>query len=140
MTLSKIKISVEFIGMASDIANKYNPAIHHRRSIRIKQYDYSQVGAYFVTICTYNREGLFGDIVDGEIRLNEWGHVVEDCWEWLDKQYAYVDLDTWIIMLNHLHEIIVITDDKYSRGVGEPPIRQNWQAEQRQPNINHWDA
>jgi REP element-mobilizing transposase RayT len=115
--------------MASDIANKYNPAIHHRRSIRIKQYDYSQVGAYFVTICTYNREGLFGDIVDGEIRLNEWGHVVEDCWEWLDKQYAYVDLDTWIIMLNHLHGIIVITDDKYSRGVGEPPIRQNWQAE-----------
>ena len=53
--------------------------------------------------------------VDGEIRLNEWGHVVEDCWEWLDKQYAF-ELDTWINMPNHLHRIIVITDDKYSRG------------------------
>jgi REP element-mobilizing transposase RayT len=113
--------------MASDIANKYNPAIHHRRSIRIKQYDYSQVGAYFVTICTYNREGLFGDIVDGEIRLNEWGHVVEDCWEWLDKQYAYVDLDTWIIMLNHLHGIIVIVGGLANR----PYVRTG-----RQSNAN----
>ena len=51
----------------------YNPNIHHRRSIRLKEYDYSQNGAYFVTICVQNRECLFGEIVDGEMVLNDAG-------------------------------------------------------------------
>ena len=84
---------------------------HHRRSIRLQGYDYRQAGAYFVTACTQNRTPLFGEIVDGEMRLNELGQIIADSWNWLSDQYPYVSLDAWIIMPNHLHGIIVITDE-----------------------------
>jgi hypothetical protein len=60
---------------------KYDPEKHHRHSIRLKEYDYTQVGAYFVTICTWGRECLFGEIVDGEMRLNECGEIVAQTWK-----------------------------------------------------------
>jgi len=88
----------------------YDPYKHRRRSIRLKAYDYTQAGAYFVTMCTRNRERLFGRIVDGEMHLNQHGRIVAGCWEWLSKQYAYADIDEWVIMPNHLHGIIGITD------------------------------
>ena len=56
---------------------KYNSEIHRRRTIRLKEYDYSQPGAYFVTICTYNRECLFGSMLDGEMIVNENGKIVD---------------------------------------------------------------
>lgn len=90
---------------------KYDPARHHRRSIRLKGYDYTQMGAYFVTICAQNRECLFGDVVDGEMRLNDAEGIVAESWQWLATQHDYVELDAWIIMPNHLHGIIVITDN-----------------------------
>ncbi|MFM6002243.1 MAG: hypothetical protein ACKPA7_02630, partial [Sphaerospermopsis kisseleviana] len=58
----------------------YNPEIHHRRSIRLKGYNYSQIGAYCVTICTHHRNCLFGEIVDGEMKLNTNGEVAKGCW------------------------------------------------------------
>jgi REP element-mobilizing transposase RayT len=82
-----------------------------RRSIRLKGYDYSQAGVYFVTVCTRNRKCLFGEVVDGEMRLNNCGGMVADSWEWLMRQYDYVKLDEWMIMPNHMHGIIVISDD-----------------------------
>lgn len=83
---------------------------HHRRSIRLKGYDYSQAGAYFVTICTQNRVCLFGEIVDGEMRLNDAGKIVADSWQWLASQYDYIELDEWVIMPNHIHGIIVVNE------------------------------
>jgi len=59
---------------------KDNRKIHNRRSIRLKGYDYSQIGAYFVTICTHNREFLFGNISDSKMILNDYGKIVEQCW------------------------------------------------------------
>jgi len=56
---------------------RYDPNKHHRRSIRLKGYDYSRAGAYFVTICMYQRECLFGAVVDGVMRANEAGSMVE---------------------------------------------------------------
>jgi putative transposase len=88
----------------------YDPEIHHRRSIRLKGYDYSQPGSYFVTICTEGKEHLFGQVVEGEMHRNELGDCVARCWKWLAQQYPYIDLDEWIIMPNHLHGIIVIAD------------------------------
>jgi len=82
-----------------------------RRSIRLKGYDYSQAGAYFVTVCAQDRTRLFGNILDGEMRLNDFGGMVADSWEWLERQYEYVKLDEWMIMPNHIHGIIVISDD-----------------------------
>jgi REP element-mobilizing transposase RayT len=89
---------------------KYNPDIHHRRSIRLQGYDYSQNGAYFVTLCTQNRECLFGEIVNGEMILNEYGKIVEQCWNDLPNHYDNIELDSYVIMPNHFHGIIIITD------------------------------
>jgi putative transposase len=89
---------------------KYNPKKHHRRSIRLQGYDYTSTGAYFITICTHQRACLFGAIEEGEMRLNELGDVVADTYVWLETQYSYVHWDAWVIMPNHLHSILVLTD------------------------------
>ena len=89
---------------------KYNPVIHRRRSIRLPGYDYSQAGAYFVTLCTQNRECLFGEIMDGDMSLNAMGRIVADVWTGLASQYDYIQLDEWVVMPNHLHGIIEIID------------------------------
>ncbi|MBI2358695.1 MAG: transposase, partial [Deltaproteobacteria bacterium] len=89
----------------------FNPDKNHRRSIRLKGYDYKQPGAYFVTICTQNRECLFGDIVDGTTRLNDWGQMVQSVWNELPQHYPGVDIDAFVVMPNHIHGIIVLMDD-----------------------------
>jgi REP element-mobilizing transposase RayT len=82
---------------------------HHRRSLRLKNYDYSNPGAYFVSICVKNRESLFGEVVHGKMELNKYGLIAE--YEWLKtvKIRKNVKLDSYIIMPNHLHGIVVIT-------------------------------
>ena len=87
---------------------KHDPDKHHRQSIRLKGYDYSQAGAYFVTICTQDRECLLGDIVDGEMRLNDVGQMVQDVWNDLPARYPDVETDGFVVMPNHVHGIIVI--------------------------------
>ena len=89
---------------------KYNPDIHHRRSIRLQCYDYSQAGALFVTICTNNRENLFGTIVTGAMQLNDAGKMAERCWVDIPAHFPSVELDEFVIMPNHIHGIIVLTD------------------------------
>lgn len=86
------------------------PSRHHRRSIRLRDYDYSQAGVYFVTICVEERECLFGEIVGGEMRLNHYSTIVQACWDDLPNHYRHVELDAFVIMPNHIHGIIVLTD------------------------------
>lgn len=88
----------------------YNPKIHHRRSIRLLNYDYSMPGAYFVTICVQDRSCLFGDVVDGKMRLKNAGHVVCECWNAIPNYFPHVDLDAFVVMPNHVHGILVIVD------------------------------
>jgi len=88
----------------------YNPDKHHRRSIRLQGYDYSQSGAYFVTICTFQRECLFGEIADETIRLGNYGAVVQTCWDDLPNHYSNVESDLFVVMPNHVHGIIVLSD------------------------------
>ena len=80
----------------------------NRRSIRLRGYDYSQAGAYFVTLCTHNRQCLFGEMVDGKMQLNEAGRVVENCWNDIPLHFPHVELDEWVIMPNHVHGILSI--------------------------------
>ena len=89
---------------------KFDPEKHHRRSIRLQGYDYTQAGAYFTTVCTYQRQLLFGEVVDGEMQLSQFGHIVQA--EWLRTAIVRpnVELDEFIIMPNHIHGIIVLTD------------------------------
>ncbi|GIW45213.1 MAG: hypothetical protein KatS3mg077_2495 [Candidatus Binatia bacterium] len=86
----------------------YDPERRHRRSIRLKGYDYTQPGAYFVTLCTLNRQCLFGEVVDGQMRLNEAGHVAQRCWADIPNHFPHVQLDAFIVMPNHVHGVLVI--------------------------------
>jgi len=83
---------------------------YHRRSIRLKGYDYTQAGAYFVTICTYQRMCLFGEVVEGQMRLNELGEIVRDEWLKTAQLRPRVVLDAFVVMPNHIHGIIVLVD------------------------------
>ena len=89
---------------------KYDPKKHNRRSIRLKNYDYSKSGAYFITICTKNRQCLFGEIVNGEMILNDGGKIVEKCWIDIPEHFPNAILDEFIIMPNHIHGIIILNE------------------------------
>lgn len=83
---------------------------YHRRSVRLKGYDYSQSGAYFITIVTWQRLMLFGKIENGEMKLNRYGDVVQKWWNDIPDHFPNVETGAFIIMPNHVHGIIIITD------------------------------
>ena len=91
--------------------NKYNPNIHQRRSIRLKGYDYSQAGLYFITICCENRSCLFGIVVDGEMIMNDAGKMADKCWMEIPNHFPNVVLHEYVIMPNHVHGIIELVGD-----------------------------
>ena len=95
---------------------RYDPDRHHRRSIRLPGYDYTQPGAYFVTICTHQQEPLFGNVVNGAMVLNEYGQIVEEEWRNTTQLRPYVTLDAHVVMPNHFHGIIWIACDNTGRG------------------------
>jgi REP element-mobilizing transposase RayT len=88
---------------------KYDPAKHHRRSIRLQGYNYATPGAYFVTICTRNKECLLGEIsAEGQMQLNDMGRMVTECWNAIPTHFPHITLDTYIVMPNHIHGIITL--------------------------------
>jgi putative transposase len=87
-----------------------------RRSIRLRAYDYTQAGAYFITIVAHNRAMLFSDIAGGESRLNDFGRIVEEVWTNLPKHYSGVQCDAFIIMPNHIHGIITLKESDVGAG------------------------
>lgn len=97
----------------------YNPNKHHRRSIRLKEYNYNRRGAYFVTICVNQRECLLGEIIDNQILLNDIGMMVQQVWLELSEKYPGVGLDEFVIMPNHIHGIILLEDTN----------QKSWQSE-----------
>jgi REP element-mobilizing transposase RayT len=108
---------------------------YHRRSIRLKECDYSQPGEYFITICTYNHECTLGEIINGEMWLNEIGKIVEE--EWLRTAIIRPDiqLDLYVIMPNHIHGIIVLNE---GRGTlqSDIPVRANCHSPQEKIQNN----
>ncbi|MDA8105885.1 MAG: hypothetical protein M0Z71_10960 [Nitrospiraceae bacterium] len=98
----------------------YNPEIHHRRSIRLKEYDYSLAGAYFVTICAWKKECLFGEIKNGKVSYNEAGQVLADVWCNLLGRFPSIDLDEFVIMPNHVHGIVILHTDVVGAGLALP--------------------
>lgn len=81
----------------------------HRRTIRLKDFDYSQSGAYFVTICTKNRQCIFGKIQEGKMQLSASGRVAAAQWQQLPDRFPALELGEWIVMPNHIHGILVIS-------------------------------
>jgi putative transposase len=100
----------------------YNPEKHHRVSIRLKNFDYSSEGAYFVTICVKNRECIFGEILNGEINLSEIGQIAYKNWNEIPTHFKNVEIDEFVIMPNHLHGIIII-NEKNNIGMDEPKCK-----------------
>ena len=90
---------------------KYDPQKHHRRSIRIKGFDYTDPGAYFITIVTYQRDRIFGNIVDSKMQLNALGVIADECWRAIPEHFPNVELGAHVVMPNHVHGIIVIRAD-----------------------------
>jgi Transposase IS200 like. len=110
------------------MVSKHNSYLHRRHSIRLRGYDYSQPGAYFVTICTQNHESLLGEIVDEKMRLNTFGRIVEHEWLRTPILRPNVVLDVFVVMPNHFHAIVMITDNgrgvsQYAPTANQPPLR-----------------
>ena len=97
---SKLKVDVGF-GMKG---------LPDRKRNRLPGYDYSRGGWYYVRICTHGRKAWFGVVEDGRMCLNEAGRVAEERWQWLGQHYGYVDLDTYVVMPNHIHALIRINN------------------------------
>jgi REP element-mobilizing transposase RayT len=90
------------------IVMPYNPNVHRRRSIRLKGYDYSQVGAYFVTICINHRRSLLGNIQEGIMYPSPAGEMVQTVWDEIPTHYQGIDIDAFVLMANHIHGIIIL--------------------------------
>ncbi len=90
----------------------YEPQKQHRQSIRLRQYDYSWPGAYFVTICVREKDCVLGEIVNGEMRLSEWGQIVHEFWDTLPAHFQNIAIDCRVTMPNHNHAIINIRHDR----------------------------
>jgi REP element-mobilizing transposase RayT len=103
----------------------YNPKIHHRRSFRLKGYDYSQAGLYFVTICCQNNVCRFGKIENGEMIFNHFGKIADNEWMKLPERYPNMFLDVYQIMPNHIHGIIALGDVGATLAVAQNAVAQN---------------
>lgn len=102
---------------------RYDSFKHHRRSIRLKDYDYSQEGAYYLTIVAQKRECLFGDVANAEMILYDAGEMLQRQWLALPERFANMELDEFVIMPNHFHGIVVITDKMGRATPGRAPTR-----------------
>ena len=100
-----------------------------RRSVRLRNYDYSQNGTYFITVCTADRAERFGCISDQVVRLNLSGEIVDRCWKQIPAHFPQVELDEFVVMPNHLHAIIVITGDAGGLGQAEARLGMSTQSE-----------
>jgi hypothetical protein len=117
---------------------KFNPQTHHRRTIRLQNYDYTQSGSYFITICTTQKECLFGTVINGEMVLNDIGKIVEKEWLKSAEIRSEIEIGEFVVMPNHMHGIVIITrkdnrpvgqyDNDFNSGVGaygHTPLRRN---------------
>jgi putative transposase len=96
---------------------------HRPRSIRLKDYDYSQAGAYFITVCAHTKEYLFGNVVDGRMQLSKWGCIVNEFWKGIPLHFQNIEIDASVVMPNHIHAIIFIGE--FGRGGVSPPEVEN---------------
>ena len=100
----------------------YDPEIHHRRTIRLQEYDYSADGLYFITICTYQHRNILGKIIDNKVTLSHKGEIVKQVWHELNTKFPNIFCHEYVIMPNHFHGIIQIRND--FEGGQTPPLRR----------------
>ena len=106
-----------------------------RRAMRLRNYDYSQPGSYFVTICVQHRKCIFGTIIDGKMRLNEIGRIVVECWNHIPQHVPSVELDEYVVMPNHMHGIIT-----WARSPHTPENTSDRRGEVTSPSLDSWES
>jgi REP element-mobilizing transposase RayT len=111
---------------------KFDPQKHHRRSIRLQEYDYTQAGGYYITVVTFQREHLFGEIQNAQIQLSNFGLVAKGQWEKLPKRFPNIELGAFVVMPNHIHGIIRILD-RECWGTAEDSKSSNDELSRRAP-------
>jgi len=112
----------------------YNPDIHKRKSIRLKDYDYSSIGEYFVTICTKDKECYFGDVEDENVQISGIGRIARDVWLEIEQKFNGVALDEFVFMPNHLNGILTIRNRR--RGlINQTPTNKTRTV---QKNVHEW--
>ncbi|MEK7452094.1 MAG: transposase [Patescibacteria group bacterium] len=99
--------------------------MNNRQSIRLKGYDYSQEGVYHITICAEHKKCLFGDVINGEMKLNDMGKMIEQQWMDLPNRFSNIELDTYVIMPNHIHGIIIVNPIRERAGTRPAPTIAN---------------
>ena len=102
----------------------FDRTLHHRRSLRLKEYDYSWAGWYYVTICTKQRVRVLGKIHDDSVKLSAVGEIVQKCWTCLTSDFHTVELDEYVIMPNHLHGIIILGDSPRRGLINQTPTQE----------------
>ncbi|MFZ6037670.1 MAG: hypothetical protein ACOYU1_05445 [Bacteroidota bacterium] len=100
---------------------------HNRHSIRLQGYDYAQPGVYFITIVAHDRKCLFGEIVNGDMRMNECGEMAQQCWLEIPNHFPQTQLDEYIIMPDHIHGIIIINNFPIVGAKNFSPQRRDFQ-------------
>lgn len=120
------------------MVHRYNPDIHRRRSVRLKSHDYRVAGAYFVTICSFQRECLFGEVIEGGMMLNAVGSAVVTCWQNIPGHFLNVEMDTFVVMPNHFHAVLHITDSTVGakQGVSASPGSEGVCGYEREASVN----
>jgi putative transposase len=130
---------VDFVVYYYGTTVPFNPNRHHRRSIRLDGYDYRRPGAYFTTICTHEREPVLAEIHSGTIRLSKTGQVVVCCWLALPRFFPNVELDSWVLMPDHIHGVILLFNGSNASGadhvIANPSPRPNGTAPSSVPAI-----
>ncbi|HEV2424080.1 MAG TPA: hypothetical protein VGZ29_04545 [Terriglobia bacterium] len=118
----------------------FDPTIHHRRSIRLRGYDYSQPGAYFVTVGTEERRRLFGEVVEDRMVLNLAGQMVQVWCHELPRKFAKVELDCAVVMPNHIHAVVqIVGADLCPQTVGAMNVGADLRVRPRlEPRWFHW--
>jgi len=117
---------------------KFDAEKHHRHSMRLRGYDYAQAGAYFVTIVTRDRVCLFGEMVNGEMRLNDGGRMIEQWWFELNRKFSTVETDEFVVMPNHFHGIVVIAGVTVGADLRVGPNSEGAHAGAPLPTIIQW--
>ncbi|MGH8050994.1 MAG: transposase [Arenimonas sp.] len=100
----------------------FDNKIHHRKSICLRHYDYSQAGGYFITVCTQDRECLFGDIVDDEMQLNDSGLIIKAIWQEIPSHCPQIELDAFVVMPNHFHGFFYISPSELGAASSAPTV------------------
>ena len=115
----------------------YDPRQNRRRSLRLQGYDYTRPGAYFVTICTYQRKSFFGEVFDGGMILTQMGRIAQQEWERLPARFPSLELGSFVVMPNHMHAILILIDDP-GRGTTEDGKDTGQEVTRRAPTAERF--